>query len=546
MIFEIIDKDLAGRIGKLITKRGVIETPAFFPVINPQKEIISIKHLKEKFKLKALITNAYILSKQLAHAGLPLRDIHEILEFDGIIMTDSGAYQILIYGDVPIDPIEIVKIQEKLNSDIAVILDIPTPGGATYEQAKETVNRTLENAVRSLQEVSRNDIIWVGPVQGGTYPDLVRYCARRIGKMNFQMHAIGGPTQLMENYRFDNLVELVVNAKIELPINKPVHLFGAGHPLILPLLVALGCDTFDSASYAIYARDERYMTPFGTRKLNELYTFPCECEVCRKYSVDEIKEMSREERIQKLAEHNLSVILREIENIKQAIHEGTLWELVELKAKAHPLLYQALVKLSKYKKYIERLDPILKSKVRGIFYTTNEGLTRPEILRHISRLKNMRFPGKKLLLLIADPNEKPYSRNPKIKEIISIVEEIAGDNKSIVHECVYCIPFGIIPLEIDEMYPLSQHEKACCKDIRAFNIIAKALHNLMRNNNYVSVIIYEEGENYLAGLAEKKLSKICNRFGIEAVIARNIEELKLALKREIGKFTCKESSHEKF
>jgi Queuine/archaeosine tRNA-ribosyltransferase len=39
-------------------------------------------------------------------------------------------------------------------------------------------------------------------------------------------------------------------------MSKPIHLFGAGHPLTIPLAVALGCDTFDSASYMLYARDE--------------------------------------------------------------------------------------------------------------------------------------------------------------------------------------------------------------------------------------------------------------------------------------------------
>ena len=34
MVFEIKDKELAGRIGKLVTKTKTIETPAFFPVIN--------------------------------------------------------------------------------------------------------------------------------------------------------------------------------------------------------------------------------------------------------------------------------------------------------------------------------------------------------------------------------------------------------------------------------------------------------------------------------------------------------------------------------
>jgi archaeosine tRNA-ribosyltransferase (EC 2.4.2.-) len=38
--FEIKDEDLAGRIGVLNTRHGNIETPVFFPVINPLKSEI--------------------------------------------------------------------------------------------------------------------------------------------------------------------------------------------------------------------------------------------------------------------------------------------------------------------------------------------------------------------------------------------------------------------------------------------------------------------------------------------------------------------------
>jgi Queuine/archaeosine tRNA-ribosyltransferase len=62
MSFEIIDKTLLARIGKLYTKKGFIETPALFPVIsvNPKSEIIN--WLKE-LGCKAVITNAYLLWK---------------------------------------------------------------------------------------------------------------------------------------------------------------------------------------------------------------------------------------------------------------------------------------------------------------------------------------------------------------------------------------------------------------------------------------------------------------------------------------------------
>jgi 7-cyano-7-deazaguanine tRNA-ribosyltransferase len=58
----------------------------------------------------------------------------------------------------------------------------------------------------------------------------------------------------MEQYLFDILVDMIIAAKMNLPPERPLHLFGAGHPFMFALAVALGCDLFDSAAYAIYAR----------------------------------------------------------------------------------------------------------------------------------------------------------------------------------------------------------------------------------------------------------------------------------------------------
>ena len=51
------------------------------------------------------------------------------------------------------------------------------------------------------------------------------------------------------------IAEVIVAAKRGLDPSKPVHLFGAGHPMVFPLAAWLGCDLFDSSSYAKFAKD---------------------------------------------------------------------------------------------------------------------------------------------------------------------------------------------------------------------------------------------------------------------------------------------------
>src|SRR4030067_713916 len=127
--------------------------------------------------------------------------------------------------------------------------------------------------------------------------------------------------------------------------------------MIFPLAVLLGCDMFDSASYVKYARDERIMYSTGTRFLRDLHDLACHCPVCSKTSIGELKEMPKAERTKKIAEHNLHVCPQEIKGIKNAIHECSIWELVEMRARAHPALLEALKGLRKHKSYLEEFEP---------------------------------------------------------------------------------------------------------------------------------------------------------------------------------------------
>ena len=115
-------------------------------------------------------------------------------------------------------------------------------------------------------------------------------------------------------------------AKQTIPRSSCVHLFGAGHPSMFALAAAMGCDLFDSAAYALYAKEGRYLTSHGSFKVDELTDLPCACAVCRSHTAGELK--TAPDRTRLLALHNLAVTLAEIARIRQAITDGTLWELV--------------------------------------------------------------------------------------------------------------------------------------------------------------------------------------------------------------------------
>jgi 7-cyano-7-deazaguanine tRNA-ribosyltransferase len=452
-------------------------------------EVISAKELADEFGCRALISNAYLLRKNFGRTVVE-RGVHSFLGYDHVVFTDSGAYQVLVYGDIEATQPEIIAYEEAIDTDVAVILDIPTGGQANRDKAEYTVNKTLQRAKESIELRTRRDILWVGPVQGGNYLDLVELSARETAKLPFDIYALGSPTQIMEQYLFDYLAKMILAAKRNLPVDKPLHLFGAGHPLTIAFAVALGCDIFDSAAYAIYAREGKYMTAQGTQKLEQMRHFPCSCKVCSKYSQEEVTTFPAKRKIEFLARHNLAVCFEELKNTKQAICEGRLWELLEVRARSHPALLQAFKILRKHALHLEESSPMTHA--RGLLFFDSLSLSRPEVTRHSLRLKSWSPAPAKVLVLIPEPTSKPFNRSREVRRIQSILRSHSGD----IGFCVYSAPFGVTPLELDEVYPLSQFEAVRSLDYETRTYVAEEVAQYLKSKRpcYKRVVLYAVGD----------------------------------------------------
>lgn len=506
MPFEVRERDLLARIGRLKTKSGTVETPLFLPVVNPAIQPISPKKMRDAFGCTALITNAYIVKKHFAEEAVD-KGVHRLLNYDGAIMTDSGAYQILLYGGVKVTPKEIVQYQEQIDTDIATILDVPTGWAVSKQYARHTVNETIKRAKDLAEIKTRPDIEWVGPVQGGQYLDLVALSARKMGELPFHIHALGSPTPVMEQYLFDILVGMVMTAKMNLPIERPLHLFGAGHPFMFTLAVALGCDLFDSAAYAIYAREDRYMTEHGTVRLRELKYLPCSCPVCTANDLESVQAMPKAKRQEKLAEHNLYVSLSEVKRIKQAIIEGRLWEHLEMRTHGHPSLFKALKRLGKYSEYMEKNSPVIKD--RGIFFFSSVGLNRPEVVRHRKRMENFLSPIEaEILILLPQTRTKPFHKSREQRRLLEEIQQKLSAKMNRIQICTYAAPFGVVPMELDEVYPLSQYEITIPFDTEMKNYTAEQVANYIEAAPYKKVILLNDVENW-----GETISKACKKIG---------------------------------
>lgn len=448
--FEILDKDAMGRICRIETPHGRIETPTILPVINPNIPFIRAEEMK-KFGAQAVITNSYIIYRSMREEALK-KGVHGLLDTDMPVMTDSGSYQLMVYGDVEIKNAEIVEFQRQIGSDIIVPLDIPTPPDADYATAESDLRITLEREREAKELLKGAENLLAVPVQGSTHPDLRRFAASEAREIGGDIYPIGAVVPLMDAYRFRDLARVILEVRSALPV-EPIHLFGCGHPMLFAMAVALGCDLFDSAAYALYAKDDRYLTVYGTKKLSELNYFPCKCPVCSNHDPEELRRMEKNERERLIAEHNLYVSFQEIETIKQAIKENSLFELVEKRVRAHPNMLAGWRQVKHYWELLEKADPKMK---RKFLYTGIDSLYRPAVRRHVKAIKNVELP-----------------------------EEVLVSTDFGIYANIYLRPvFGPVPAEMLETYPAG-HAEIPEEDVveeEALKAASEALMELMNSH----------------------------------------------------------------
>ena len=429
-MFEIKYRDACARICDLGFGKHKIRTPNIAIVVNPDKQIVTPAELKDIFGAEIIITNAYIIKKSKNAKKIETQGMHKFYNWDGPIYTDSGTFQMYSHGSVTIGPQETIDYQKKIGSDIITPLDMFTLPKDNRETAVKKLEETSKRICEARSSVSSQ--LLAGPIQGGRFIDLREKASISVGKSGADIFAIGGIVPLMERYEFSRLIDAVMNIKMNLPPGRPVHAFGCGHPMLFSLLVLVGVDLFDSAAYALYAEDKRYMTVRGTFKIDDMHELPCSCPACSGKKPSDMDKRS-------IAMHNLYVTFEEIRTIRQAIMDGTLFELTEQRVRAHPALLDAYIHLLKNKDYldfIEKSDPVTKGS--AFFYTGIESSMRPAVHRARKRLVERYVPPK---------GRKGY--------LVRSFERFAKSTASshfVVREALY----GAVPSEILNMYPFGQ------------------------------------------------------------------------------------------
>lgn len=462
-----------------------------------------------------VITNAYITMQRHGEDAVK-RGIHKIIGFDGAVMTDSGGYQVLEYGKLDVMPEAMASYERKIGSDIAVPLDKPTGFGLPRSTALSYVRQTLDDARETLDSADIKGQLWMGPIQGGEHFDLVASSARKLESMGFPIMALGSPVEFMEQYEYASLARMIIAARSAISPSLPLHLFGSGHPLTISFSVALGCDTFDSASYALYAKHDRYISEDGTRRLDDMTYFSCTCKVCSERTPAELLAESREEKYSLLSLHNLYSIKAEVDRVRESISEGRLWEYTIKKLRAHPRLYEVLGVLKENPDYMLAATPRFKTKAVLLFGA--EDLYRPEIRAYHSMVRRFKT-AKKKLCLIREPGARPAYLDPKV---VRLEKEIGDD----VQYCIINEYLGVIPLELSDVYPAAHNLAAERDDFVISDMMRDTLERVISNNGF-SKVFYDREDSAIA-----KLVRHIPRNIVRARIPKKVKIKKVLGKRD--------------
>ena len=282
-----VDAGSAARRGRFQTPHGPVQTPAFMPVATQGSvKGLSIDQLRPTGS-QMVLGNAYHLALRPGEKVVAsLGGLHRFMGWDGPILTDSGGFQLYSLAKMTrideqqavfrshidgrlleLSPERAVAIQERLGSDVAMVLDHVVALPNQPEVVRDATERTIRWAARCRAAARRADQALFGIVQGGLDVELRVSCARRLAELDFPGYAIGGLSVGEEPCQMYGVLDAVVPA---MPADRPRYLMGVGRPADLLEAVGRGVDLFDCVMPTRCGRNALAFTDQGPRRIRNL------------------------------------------------------------------------------------------------------------------------------------------------------------------------------------------------------------------------------------------------------------------------------------
>ena len=362
MKFEIISecKKTGARAGKIYTDHGAINTPFFMPVGTYGSVKTQTSQEIAKLPSKVLLSNTYHLylrpnTEILKESG----GLHKFMNWDGIILTDSGGYQIYsLAGHRKItdngvtfkshydgtmhefSPEKIIDIQRIIGSDFMMLLDVCPPGETNLIEWEVAVNLTTKWAYQAHEHYAKTKPLYsheqsiIPIIQGGTNKELRIKSATELLNLNLDNYAIGG---LAVGEPKEDMLKTTALMNEIIPRQKSRYLMGVGTPADLIKCIKRGIDMFDCVIPTRNARNAQIFTLNGklnirnARFKNDFSVIDenSTSSLSRKYSKAYLHHLFRMNEILALriaTAHNLHFYIQIMQTAREKIKEGLFSE----------------------------------------------------------------------------------------------------------------------------------------------------------------------------------------------------------------------------
>ncbi len=364
--FEVLARDGAARLGRLVTAHGVIETPTFMPdgtaatvkAMTPDAVVMT--------GTRVVLCNTYhLMLRPGAERIAALGGLHRFMNWPYTILTDSGGFQVMSLAALRkigedgvtfrshldgsrhlLTPERSVEIQHLLGADITMAFDECTPFPAPREEVETSMELSMRWAERSRGAfVPRPGHGIFGIVQGGIHADLRQRSAERLTRIGFDGYAIGGLA--IGEGQATTLAVVEATAPV-LPAERPRFLLGVGKPADLVGAVRRGIDMFDCVLPTRSGRTGQAFTREGTLNLRNARHAEdpapldpaCRCPACTGFSRAYLHHLTKAGEIlasMLLTAHNLTYYADLMRALREAIAEGRLAEFAAAGLMAPPL-----------------------------------------------------------------------------------------------------------------------------------------------------------------------------------------------------------------
>jgi len=355
MEYKLVAKDKNAKSADIVTVHGKIQTPVFMNVgtVAAIKGAVSTDDLKE-INTQVQLSNTYHLHVRTGDKLIKeFGGLQEFMHWDRPILTDSGGFQVFSLArpkdiseegvkfkshldgrNLFLTPEKSIEIQNKLDSDIAMVLDECPPYPSTHEYMKNSIERTFRWAKRCLDAHNNENQSLFGIVQGGEFADLRKLSAEYTTSLPFDGFAVGGVSVGEGQNTKIKMVEL---ATPYLPENKVRYLMGVGEPIDMLESIERGIDIFDCVLSTRIARHGNFFTRNGrisikNARFKEDFTVleeNCDCYACTHHTKAYIRHLlvaNEMYGMRLLSIHNTRFLIKMMEEVREAIKNNNFKE----------------------------------------------------------------------------------------------------------------------------------------------------------------------------------------------------------------------------